>query len=135
MSTRRDKFNLRKVKTVPRGRKTGHKGKACRRGVPVYYDELKQRISLTLTPSAISHLEKLSTQEGFSCSCQRWIHLEGGGGGCGGGGGGGGNKKDGGGGGGGVYTILGFGGGGGGVGGGGVGGGGVKIVIRIIVSN
>jgi hypothetical protein len=68
MPIRKDKFNLRKVKTVPRGRKVGHKGKACRRGVPVYYDELKQRISLTLTPSAISHLEKLSTQEGFSCS-------------------------------------------------------------------
>jgi hypothetical protein len=39
-------------------RKINHKGKACRRGKPVYYDEVKRHCNLMLTPKAIEVLGK-----------------------------------------------------------------------------
>ena len=48
-------------------RKAGHKGRACRRGRGVIYDERKKSINLSLTPTAIARLE----DEAFFDQCSR----------------------------------------------------------------
>jgi hypothetical protein len=48
--------------------KSGHKGKACRRGKGVYYDEVKKSINLSLTPTAIARLEDLAGSQRCSRS-------------------------------------------------------------------
>jgi hypothetical protein len=59
-------------------RKSGHKGKKCRRGEPVYYDEKKQHLNITLTPFAIAQLEELAGSEGCSRSevIERWLRSQ-----------------------------------------------------------
>lgn len=59
-------------------RKVSHKGKACRRGQPVYYDEVKQRINLMLTPYALDRLERLAEQQECSKSevIERWLRTQ-----------------------------------------------------------
>ncbi len=49
--------------------KEGHKGQKCLRGVPVNkYGELKKKITVNLTPTAIAILDELSKKEGISRS-------------------------------------------------------------------
>lgn len=59
-------------------RKSSHKGKACRRGEPVYYDQIKQHLNITLTPVAITQLEELARSEGCSRSetIERWLRSQ-----------------------------------------------------------
>lgn len=64
------------MKSVPTTqRKASHKGKKCRRGEPIYYEETKRRISLWLTPSAIATLGEKA--EDLECSrsevVERWL--------------------------------------------------------------
>ena len=56
-------------------RKGSHKGKACRRGEGVIYDEVKKSINLSLTPTAIARLEELAVAQQCSRSetVERWI--------------------------------------------------------------
>jgi hypothetical protein len=49
-------------------RKSGHKGKACRRGKGVCYDEVKKSINLSLIPTAIARLEGLAASQQCSQS-------------------------------------------------------------------
>jgi hypothetical protein len=49
-------------------RKKPHRGKACRRGEPVYYEEKKRAINLMLTPRAISVLTEIAQEIGQSRS-------------------------------------------------------------------
>jgi hypothetical protein len=57
----KDKSSLRK--------KLPHKGKKCKRGEPLNpYGELKNRLSVTLTSTAIKNLSTVAEQEGLSCS-------------------------------------------------------------------
>jgi len=49
-------------------RKSSHKGKPCRRGKGVYYDEVKKPINLCLTPTAIARLEDLAGSQQCSRS-------------------------------------------------------------------
>ncbi len=48
--------------------KQAHPGIKCIRGEPLYYSQLKERISLTLTPAAIEELTKLADATGLSRS-------------------------------------------------------------------
>jgi len=56
-------------------RKGSHKGKACRRGIGVNYDEVKKSINLSLTPTTIARLEDeaISQQCSRSEVIERWI--------------------------------------------------------------
>ena len=49
--------------------------KLHRRGVAVYYDEKKQSVNLSLTPSAIAQLKYLAETQGSSRSevIERWL--------------------------------------------------------------
>lgn len=49
-------------------RKQRHPGKKCVKNEPIFYDELKKRISLTLTPTAIDILTELAEKHGISRS-------------------------------------------------------------------
>ena len=56
-------------------RKAGHKGRACRRGRGVIYDERKKSINLSLTPTAIARLEEQADLQQCSRSevVERWL--------------------------------------------------------------
>jgi len=56
-------------------RKSSHKGKECRRGKAVIYDEVKKSINLSLTPTAIARLEDQAVLQQCSRSevVERWI--------------------------------------------------------------
>jgi len=56
-------------------RKHSHKGKKCRRGFGVHYEQKKQNINITLTPDAIAQLEDQARSEGCSRSetIERWL--------------------------------------------------------------
>jgi hypothetical protein len=43
-------------------RKGSHKGIACRKGEPIFWDELKERINLSLTPTAIAKLTQIAEE-------------------------------------------------------------------------
>lgn len=62
----------------PIGRKVVKKGTACRRGRPVYYDELKHRLNVMVTPTARAQLERLAVAERCSISelIERWARNE-----------------------------------------------------------
>jgi len=49
-------------------RKGSHKGIACRKGEPIFWDELKERINLSLTPTAIAKLTQIADQENLTRS-------------------------------------------------------------------
>ena len=49
-------------------RKKSQKGRSCRRGKPVLYEEVKTKINLTLTPSTIHNLTKVAESEDVSRS-------------------------------------------------------------------
>jgi hypothetical protein len=50
-------------------KKLPHKGKKCKRGEPLNpYGELKKRLSVTLTSTAIKNLSLVAEQEGLSYS-------------------------------------------------------------------
>ena len=55
-------------------RKPGHKDKKCERGKPLLYSEMKERMALSLTPTAKRFLEKLADLEMCSVSevLERW---------------------------------------------------------------
>jgi hypothetical protein len=40
-------------------------GKARRRGAPIIHDELKEKLNLTLTPTAIAKLTTIAKNKGF----------------------------------------------------------------------
>lgn len=56
-------------------RKINHKGKACRRGKPIYYDQVKRHCNLMLTPKAIETLGKQAERLKVSRSevIERWL--------------------------------------------------------------
>ncbi len=62
----------------PIRRKVAKKGTACRRGRPVYYDELKHRLNVMVTPTARAQLESLAAAEHCSISelIERWARNE-----------------------------------------------------------
>lgn len=49
-------------------------GKARRRGAPIIHDELKEKLNLTLTPTAIAKLGVAAKEQGLSKSelVERW---------------------------------------------------------------
>jgi hypothetical protein len=49
-------------------RKGSHKGIACRKGEPIFWDELKERINLSLTPTAIANLTQIASEENITRS-------------------------------------------------------------------
>ncbi len=49
-------------------RKRSHKGIACRKGEPIFWNELKKRLNLSLTPTAIANLTKIAEAENISRS-------------------------------------------------------------------
>jgi hypothetical protein len=49
-------------------RKPSHKGIACRKGEPIFWNELKKRLNLSLTPTAIANLTKIAEAENISRS-------------------------------------------------------------------
>ncbi len=49
-------------------RKGSHKGIACRKGEPIFWDELKERINLSLTPTAIAKLTQIASEENLTRS-------------------------------------------------------------------
>jgi len=55
-------------------RKQGHKDKKCKRGEALFYSEMKERMALSLTPTAKKFLEKLAELEMCSISevIERW---------------------------------------------------------------
>ena len=55
-------------------RKQGHKDKKCNRGEALLYSEMKERMALSLTPTAKQFLEKLAELEMCSISevIERW---------------------------------------------------------------
>jgi hypothetical protein len=57
MKGRKKKKDQKATKQRP---KQAHPGIKCIRGEPLYYSELKKRISLTLTPTAIEQLSRLA---------------------------------------------------------------------------
>jgi predicted RNase H-like nuclease (RuvC/YqgF family) len=66
-------------KTVPSSqRKRSHKGTACRRGEPVYYDEKKIHCNLMLTPTAIAKLAELAEEKQTSRSeiVEQWLRSQ-----------------------------------------------------------
>ena len=61
--------NAKNKKQSSLGKKQPHKGKKCRRGQPNnQYGELKKRLSVTLTSTAINNLSVIAEQEGLSYS-------------------------------------------------------------------
>lgn len=56
-------------------RKSSHKGRACRRGQPVYYNENKLHCNLMFTPTALETLKDLAMMHGISRSevVERWL--------------------------------------------------------------
>ncbi len=54
------------------------KDKKCLRGEPIYYEELKKSLNLTLTPTAIEKLNNLAMQQGISRSevVERWLRSQ-----------------------------------------------------------
>lgn len=56
-------------------RKSGHKGKACRRNQPVVYSECKKAVNLSLTPTAVERLILLADKHRCSRSevIERWL--------------------------------------------------------------
>ena len=58
----------------PTQRKQGHKGKKGKRGKPLLYLEMKERMALSLTPTAKQFLEKMAEIEMCSISevIERW---------------------------------------------------------------
>ncbi|MBD2075503.1 hypothetical protein H6F86_16690 [Phormidium sp. FACHB-592] len=56
-------------------RKATHKGKKCNRGQPIFYEEVKQRITLTLTPIALEELKTLAIRRACSRSevIEQWL--------------------------------------------------------------
>ncbi|MBD2261085.1 hypothetical protein [Pseudanabaena sp. FACHB-2040] len=63
-------------KDIPEySRKASHKGKACRRGEPVYYEARKEKLYINLTPLAKTKLKDLAIQHGISRSevIERWL--------------------------------------------------------------
>jgi Ribbon-helix-helix protein, copG family len=55
-------------KHQPHQPKQSHKGQKCIRGQSLYYDELKKRITLTLTPTVIKKLSVIADEQGLSRS-------------------------------------------------------------------
>jgi hypothetical protein len=49
-------------------KKRSHKGQKCLRGQPIYYEEVKKSINLTLTPSSITKLTKIAEKMNLSRS-------------------------------------------------------------------
>jgi hypothetical protein len=49
-------------------RKPSHKGKQCQRGQGLIYDEIKERLNLTITPTGIARLEAKAKAEKCSIS-------------------------------------------------------------------
>ena len=49
-------------------RKGSHKGIDCRKGEPIFWDELKERINLSLTPTAIAKLTQIASEENLTRS-------------------------------------------------------------------
>lgn len=49
-------------------RKPSHKGKQCKRGQGLIYDERKERLNLTITPTGIARLEAKAKAEKCSIS-------------------------------------------------------------------
>ncbi len=47
-----------------RGKKAKHKGVPCRRGQPIFYNELKKPRNFSLTETAVKNLKVISTQIG-----------------------------------------------------------------------
>jgi hypothetical protein len=54
------------------------KDKKCLRGEPIYYEELKKSLNLTLTPTAIEKLNNLAMEQGISRSevVERWLRSQ-----------------------------------------------------------
>ena len=54
------------------------KDKKCLRGEPIYYEELKKPLNLTLTPTAIEKLNNLAMQQRISRSevVERWLRSQ-----------------------------------------------------------
>jgi hypothetical protein len=48
--------------------KKNHPGVACRRGQPIYYEEVKEKLNLALTPTAKQILTSLALAQGISRS-------------------------------------------------------------------
>jgi DNA-binding TFAR19-related protein (PDSD5 family) len=48
--------------------KKKHPGVACRRGQPIYYEEVKEKLNLSLTPTAKQRLASLALAQGISRS-------------------------------------------------------------------
>ncbi len=48
--------------------KKKHPGVACRRGQPIYYEEVKEKLNLALTPTAKQILTSLASAQGISRS-------------------------------------------------------------------
>jgi hypothetical protein len=72
MGTRK-KMTQKKNATL--GVKLHHKGKPCRRGQPIYYSEVKERIHLCLTATARRLLEEQAVEARCSISefIERWV--------------------------------------------------------------
>lgn len=49
-----------------RGKKAKHKGVACRRGQPIFYEEMKAPRNFSLTQTAVDNLEIIRIQRGLS---------------------------------------------------------------------
>ena len=49
-------------------RKGSHKGIACRKGKPIFWAELKERINLSLTPTAIAKLTQIAEEKNITRS-------------------------------------------------------------------
>ncbi len=61
--------NTKKKEKSSLPHKLPHEGKKCKRGEPLnQYGELKKRLSVTLTSTAIKNLSTVAEQEGLSCS-------------------------------------------------------------------
>lgn len=58
----------KKQSRLPHQKKQSRKGIKSTRGQPELYDELKQVVSLSLTPTAVKKLDHLSQQVGLSRS-------------------------------------------------------------------
>lgn len=65
----------KKAKTSDWSRKPSHKGQKCMRGVPLMHDEVKQKVTLCLTPTALARLLELSNEQECSRSevIEQWL--------------------------------------------------------------
>ncbi|WP_414545302.1 ribbon-helix-helix protein, CopG family [Nostoc sp. CCY0012] len=59
-------------------RKRSHVGTPCRKGKPIYYEEVKKNINLTLTPTALNRLKELAIKMKISRSevVERWLRIQ-----------------------------------------------------------